>query len=199
MDNLIERASKLDKKTDGKTVLIASTWDKRGCLRTYGADFIIKIANAGYNVIVRPHPYSYVYEADFISALQKDLQEYQNIKFDDEVDNLKSLARADILVADVSGVRFDYVLAFNRPVISLELGDEDNEDYEYKDLDSYWNVEIGKKLGAYIKRNEIEKIVEKINENISRNSLLDIDPIVTNIGSSAKVIAQQIAEIIEKD
>ncbi|MDR1952241.1 MAG: CDP-glycerol glycerophosphotransferase family protein [Elusimicrobiota bacterium] len=195
MDNLIAKASRLDIKTDGKTVLIASTWDKRGCLKTYGADFIKQIAQAGYNVIVRPHPYSYVFEPDFIDKLAGQLKDFTNIKFDDEIDNLKSLARADVLVSDVSAVRFDFLFAFDRPIISLETGYENYDQYEYADLGYCWDVEIGKDLGAYVKKDEIGNIVEKIKGCINNKASIDKDSIVTNIGLSAEIIARQITDI----
>jgi hypothetical protein len=199
MDNLIKRATELDQHTDGKTVLVASTWDKRGLLRTYGSGFIKAIAAAGYNVIVRPHPYSYVFEADFINGLKEELKNLENVSFDDEIDNLKSLARADILIADVSGVRLDFIFAFNRPVISLETGFEGYDEYEYSDLESYWDVEIGKKMGAFLKKDEVGAIVEKIKENIGKSpSDIDKESIVANIGSSASIIADQIVEITNR-
>jgi hypothetical protein len=196
MDNLIKRAEDLNIRTDGKTVLIASTWDKRGILRTYGSDFIEKIANAGYNVIVRPHPYSYVYEPDFINKLQKDLSMYGNIVFDEEVDNLLSMAKADVMISDVSTVRFDYYIVFGRPIISLDTDFEQySKEYEYSDLDEYWDVEISDKLGMYLKKEEVPQIVAKIAETIDKKSneaRVDKDEIVANIGNSATIIAKQI-------
>ncbi|MDR3071318.1 MAG: CDP-glycerol glycerophosphotransferase family protein [Endomicrobium sp.] len=200
MDDLIKRATDLDIKTDGKTVLIASTWDKRGILRTYGADFIEKIAKAGYNVIVRPHPYSYVYELDFINKLQKDLSLYENIVFDKEVDNLLSMAKADVMISDVSLVRFDYYIVFGRPIISLDTDYEQYyQEYEYSDLDEYWDIKISDKLGVYLKKEEVFQIVEKIAEVIGTRlskERVDKNALVANIGSSAEVIAGQIMEML---
>ncbi|MDR3257128.1 MAG: CDP-glycerol glycerophosphotransferase family protein [Endomicrobium sp.] len=201
MDKLIERAAKLNSQTDGKTVLIASTWDKRGLLKTYGKELIEKIAQAGYNVIVRPHPYSYIYELDFINQLQEDLVSYKNIKFDKEVDNLLSMAKADVMVSDVSLVRFDYCFAFGRSVISLDTDYEKySQEYEYSDLYGYWDVKISDKLGIYLTREEVTNtnVIEKIKEIIDKKSekiKIDKDKIIANVGISAKVIAEQIIDI----
>jgi hypothetical protein len=197
MDNLIKRASSLDAVRDAKTILIASTWDKMSCLKVYGAGFIIDIAQAGFNVIVRPHPHSYIYEKDFIEKLQQQLKPYTNIKFDDEIDNLKSLARADILISDISGVRFDFLFAFFRPIISLETGQADITNYEYADLDRFWDYEISESLGGYIRKDEIDGIVGKIKDLIGKKPAVDKDKIIANVGSSAKVIAGQIAKMIK--
>jgi hypothetical protein len=201
IDNLIERAAKLDSQTDGKTVLIASTWDKRGILKTYGKDLIEQIAVAGYNVIVRPHPYSYIYELDFINQLKEDLSAYKNIKFDKEVDNLLSMAKADVMVSDISLVRFDYFFAFARPIISLDTSYEKySQEYEYSDLNIYWDVEVSDKLGTYLTKEEVAnaEVVEKIKEVITKKSekiKIDKDKIVANIGSSAQVIAEHLGAI----
>jgi hypothetical protein len=200
IDDLIKRAAKLNVKTDGKTVLIASTWDKRGILRTYGAEFIEKIAKAGYNVIVRPHPYSYVYELDFINKLQKNLSPYENVIFDKEVDNLLGMAKADIMISDVSSVRLDYYFIFGRPVISLDTDYKDHAcEYEYSDLDAYWNVEISDKLGMYLKQEEVFQIVEKIAETLDKKSnkvRFDRNEIIANVGNSAEVIAEQVVNFV---
>ncbi|MDR3049631.1 MAG: CDP-glycerol glycerophosphotransferase family protein [Elusimicrobiota bacterium] len=198
IDNLVKRAAQLDQNTNGKTVLIASTWNKRGVLRTYGSKFIIDIAKDGYDVIVRPHPYSFVFEPDFIETLKNELKNYDNVKFDDEIDNLKSLARADILVSDVSSVRLDYFFAFNRPSISLETPDELKDEYEYGDLESFWSLDISKSIGVYVKKEEIGQIKEKIKE-LSKVNMVNKESIVANIGNSAEIIAEQISKLITED
>jgi CDP-glycerol glycerophosphotransferase (TagB/SpsB family) len=201
MDKLIERAAKINSQTDGKTVLIASTWDKRGVLRTYGKDLIEQIAKSGYNVIVRAHPYSYIYESNFINKLQEELVSYENIKFDKEMDNLLSMAKSDVMISDVSMVRFDYFFAFGRPVISLDTSYEKySQEYEYSDLDGYWDVKVSDKLGTYITKEEVidTKVIEKIEEFIAKKSEkmeINKDKIIANIGNSAEVIAEQIIDI----
>ncbi|GHT56196.1 CDP-glycerol glycerophosphotransferase [Endomicrobiia bacterium] len=201
MDRLIERAAKLGSQTDGKTVLIASTWDKRGLLRTYGKELIKKIAQAGYNVIVRPHPYSYVYESDFINQLQEELASDENIKFDKEVDNLLSMAKSNIMISDISMVRFDYCFAFGRPVISLDTDyEKHSQEYEYSDLDGYWDIKVSDKIGVYLKKEEVTytKVMEEIEKLIDKKSEkieIDKDRIIANTGSSTQVIAKQIVDI----
>ncbi|MDR3243487.1 MAG: CDP-glycerol glycerophosphotransferase family protein [Elusimicrobiota bacterium] len=195
IDDLVERASKIKQETNGKTILVASTWNKRGCLQTYGAPFIISMAKAGYDIIVRPHPYSYTFEPDFIEKLKNDLKSYPNIVFDDEIDNLKSLAKADILVSDVSSIRLDYFFAFKRPSISLETIDEINGEYEYDDLDSFWSKDISNSIGVYVSKDDIGKIVDKIKE-ASSMPLIDKESIVANIGSSTSIITEQIISLM---
>ena len=186
LDSLIERAAKLQNNTDGKTILVASTWGDRGLLKTYGSKFILDLANAGYNVIVRPHPYSYIYEKEFIDDLQKKLP---NIPFSTEIDNLSVLSKADILVSELSGVRLDYYLAFKRPVISLESGESD--EFELNE----WLVKtIGNEIGISVKKEDVKNLPQ-IAKSLSKRKLIDENSILANIGKSKTVIADYLANV----
>jgi hypothetical protein len=183
LDTLIENAKSMQNDTDGKTILIASTWGNRGILKSYGSKFILDLANAGYNVIVRPHPYSYVCEKDFIETLQ---QELPGIPFSTEIDNLSVLSKADILISELSGVRFDFYLAFKRPVISLECGKLD--EYEHNE----WLVEISEEIGVYVKKEDIEKLPQ-IAKNLSNRILINENSILANIGKSKITIVDYLS------
>jgi hypothetical protein len=169
--------------TDGKTILVASTWGDRGILKTYGSKFILDLANSGYNMIVRPHPYSYVCEKDFIESLQKELP---NIPFNTETDNLSVLAKADILISELSGVRFDFYLAFKRPVISLET--ETNKEYEYDE----WLINVSNDIGIYVKKENIGNL-PRIAKNAAECKLINANSILSNIGESKMAVADYLA------
>jgi len=186
LDSLIERSAKLQSNTDGKTILVASTWGDRGLLKTYGSKFILDLANAGYNVIVRPHPYSYIYEKDFIENLQKEMP---GIEFSTEIDNLSVLAKADILISELSGVRLDFYLAFKRPVISLECGMSD----EFEQNEWLVNI-IGNEIGISVKKEDAENL-PKIVKGLSERKLIDENSILANIGKSTTIIADYLESL----
>jgi hypothetical protein len=185
LDTLIENAKSMQNKTDGKTILIASTWGSGGILKSYGSKFILDLANAGYNVIVRPHPYSYVCEKDFIENLQKELP---NIPFSTEINNLSVLSKADVLISELSGVRLDFYLAFKRPVISLESGKRD--EYEHDE----WSVEISEDIGVYVKKEDVENLPQIV-KSLSERKLIDESSILANIGKSKTAIADYLFSI----
>jgi len=185
LDTLIENAKSLQNQTDGKTILIASTWGSGGILKNYGSKFILNLANAGYNVIVRPHPYSYVCEKDFIENLQKELP---NIPFNTEINNLSVLSKADILISELSGVRLDFYLAFKRPVISLESGKRDEWEHDE------WLVEISKDIGIFVKKEDVENLPQIV-KNLSQRKLIDENSILLNIGSSKIAIADYLCSL----
>jgi hypothetical protein len=144
------------------------------------------LANAGYNVIVRPHPYSYVCEKDFIESLQKELP---NIPFSTEINNLPVLSKADILISELSGVRLDFYLAFKRPVISLESGKRD--EYEHDE----WSVEISEDIGIFVKKDEVKNLPQIV-KNLSQRKLIDANSILLNIGRSKIAIADYLETLV---
>jgi len=185
LDTLIENAKALQNKTDGKTILIASTWGSGGILKIYGSKFILALANAGYNVIVRPHPYSYVCEKDFIENLQKELP---NIPFNTDINNLAVLSKADILISELSGVRLDFYLAFKRPVISLESGKRDEWEHDE------WSVDISEHIGIFVKKEDVQNLPQIV-KNLSQRKLIDENSILLNIGKSKTVIADYLCSL----
>jgi hypothetical protein len=191
MDSMIEKAKTLQNQTDGKTILVASTWNKRGCLQIYGSKFIKDLSNAGYNVIVRPHPYSYIHEKEFMENLQRELPD---IVFSREIDGLSVLAKADILISDISGIRLDFYLCFNRPVISLESDIGLSNEYEQADLPKNFDIEISGGIGIYVKKEEIENLPQIV-KNIGQAKLIDKNAILSNIGKSKLILADYLESI----
>jgi hypothetical protein len=201
-DAMCERAAGLSaagvkRGVEPRTVLVASTWNKRGCLQTYGASFIIALSEAGFDVIVRPHPYSWRYEAEFIAKLKMELSKCGNVVFDDSIDNIASLARADVLVSDISGVRLDFFLLFGRPVVSLECDCAVYDDYEQSELSFNWDVEVSSKIGVYLKRGEIGSLPDVV-KNIGEVKLTRLEDIIMNIGVSKTKIADGIERIVRE-
>ncbi|MDR1136816.1 MAG: CDP-glycerol glycerophosphotransferase family protein, partial [Synergistaceae bacterium] len=59
LDNLASKIKNPLPPTDSSTILIAPSWGTKSCLSVYGGDFIKVLAAAGFNIILRPHPYSW--------------------------------------------------------------------------------------------------------------------------------------------
>jgi hypothetical protein len=190
LDSLAARAKAMQNKTDGKTILVASTWGERGALKTYGSDFILKLSELGYHVVVRPHPYSKIHAPDFLEQLQKELP---GIPFDYSIDNLEALSKADILVSDISGVRLDFFLCFGRPVVSLECDAAANAEYEHNE----WLIDISSQIGAFVRRQEIDSLPQVV-QNIHKLPLVDRESILLNFGTSKTAIADYLEALLCK-
>ena len=66
IDHLIK--SKKATSFSKTTILIASSWGNKGCLRNYGIKFIKELSKKEYDIIVRPHPQSLINEKRFINS-----------------------------------------------------------------------------------------------------------------------------------
>ena len=105
-----------------RTILVAPTWGRNGLLTRTGSLVPKLLASAGYHVILRPHPQSFISDREVMERVAADLQTCKNVEWDRNPDGFSSLSRASLMVSDVSGVIFDFAFVFLRPVISVGNG-----------------------------------------------------------------------------
>ncbi len=85
-----------------------------------------------------------------IEMRQEELKKYTNVSFDSIIDGSISMGKADVLISDKSGVRFDFALLYERPVITIDAPLKDVEQYEYAELKECWEDSIQEQLGAVV-------------------------------------------------
>jgi len=168
-DNL-ESKSNIDaikwRKSDRKTVLIAPTWGQNGLLTRCGEAVLSTLLDSEqYNIIVRPHPQSRVVEAELLSTLKEKFSKYGNqIVWDDAPSGFESLASADIMVSDFSGVIFDFALVFEKPVIVISF-DLSLKGLDANDLDGgLWELRKLDQIGRKIDLQDISTLPLQIEE-----------------------------------
>ena len=147
--------------TNGKTVLIAPSWGTKSCIFLHGIDFIKKLAEAGFDIILRPHPQSLLVEQKLIADMHKNLDSYSNIIWDYERDGTRSMERSDLLISDVSAIRMDYALLYQRPVITLDMPVNDPEQWELGDIGEAWIDTVVDRIGKKLDKSTIGNIVEE--------------------------------------
>ncbi|MCH8864457.1 MAG: hypothetical protein IIB13_03715 [Chloroflexi bacterium] len=105
----------------GKTVLIAPSWGVANTLETYGELLTEVLLEAGYNVIVRPHPETVRRSPDLMTLFSSRFG--GNLKFTLETSVITddSLLRADVLICDISGIALEYAFGTERPVLFLDV------------------------------------------------------------------------------
>ena len=93
MDLLQARVSTTDCSDDdnGTRVLIAPTWGANGLLSRFGATLPQTLLDAGYEVILRPHPQSYISEKETLDRLTDELTGYPNLTWDESTDAFESM------------------------------------------------------------------------------------------------------------
>lgn len=179
------------------TVLLAPTWGRNGMLTRIGPDVPKVLAEAGFHIIFRPHPQCYVSEKDLIGRLEKELSSYPNLEWDRNPDGIASLARADILVSDLSGIIFDYVFGFLRPVIAV-TDTPVREGFEAFDIPhELWDFELIDQVGCRIGSADLDRLpalVERyVQDRTMHARILELrDRHLANYGCSAGPIAEEI-------
>lgn len=195
---LANRPSK--NNSGGPTVLIAPSWGPNGALNRFGSQPIKLLLDAGYDVIVRPHPQSYRVEKEMIRQLRNELKDYASLEWDSNADGFESLYNSDVLVSDWSGVIFDYALIFEKPVITLKC-DINFLGMEANDLPhELWELTLLDQIGRQIDAAQMERLPGLIDEILKDNDRAGTfkalrERHIFNFGSCGEVAAQQILEI----
>lgn len=174
------------------TILIGPSWGAKGLLVEYGTGFICLLADAGFNVIVRPHPQSYIAEVKFIEHCMDETAKYKNVVWDAETIGTKSMLASDLLISDTSSIRFDYAFLYEKPVITLDIPHEKQLEYEGQYMEEIWTDTAAKRLGRVLGHGDIENIVTIVRDVLSSGATTDIrifrDETIVNLGSSANAI-----------
>ena len=202
LDYLIQKKDN-NNNNNRKTVLIGSSWGDKGCLKNYGFEFIRRLSEKKFNIIIRPHPYSMKIEKTFILNLKKQLEKINNIKWDESINPSKSMNESDILISDTSSLRFDFLLIHKKPVITLEIKKNDMLGYERKYLSKNWTDTSSFEIGPVITKKTIDQIDEKILlllNNFDRSKIDNyISKTIYNFGTGSDSIANYFEKLKTND
>ena len=174
MDYYAKKLPELKIQPSGYTVLVAPSWGPFSLLNRYGREILDKLSATDYNVIVRPHPQSLIVDKELVDNLMNKYRDCKNISWDFSSENIKTLAKADVMVSDFSCVMLDYAFLFNRPFVYVDT-DINLEALDSVDLDKQppWRYGIMEQLGRKFvpDRDKMENITEFINEVIRDENL----------------------------
>ncbi len=177
-----------------KTILIGSSWGDKGLLKVYGTEFITKLAAYGYEIIIRPHPQSFISELDLIKKLKGETKNFNNIHWDDSISPVESMKKADILISDTSSLRFDFAFIYNKPVITLKIETEEMPGYERDELDSIWMEYAEKEIGPILTKESLDMIkdyIEKALTEFNAHRILKFrNETIVNYGKAGEAIAE---------
>ena len=177
------------------TVLLAPSWGEKGFLKVLGTDFIEKLAEKNFNLILRPHPQSLKVEQKLLLKIEEKLKKYKNLVWDFNPDGTNSLQAADIMISDTSGVRLDFAFVYQKPFITIPsvFSSEAMKEFEIADLGFSWMEDNIKDIGYTLNDNEIdcldEIILKVLNEKGDQEILEFRSKNVYNWGNSGEIIA----------
>ena len=155
------------------TVLVSPTWGPSALLFKYGEKLLNPLVKTGWRIIVRPHPQSKKSEK---AMLEKLTQRYsEKIIWDYEPENIYSLAKADVMISDFSGIIFDYVFLRDKPVFyvnqGIDLRPYDADDLGDDVIEKLWQFRVIKEIGIELKEECFENIGEYIKNASDSESL----------------------------
>lgn len=165
LDKMKERLDAVGNiKNEKPKVLLAPSWGPSAIFSKFGGQIIDELLKTGYNIIIRPHPQSYISEKEMIDNLMKKYPESDRIEWNRDNDNFEVLRRSDIMISDFSGVMFDFSLVFDKPLIYTDV-EFDPAPYDAWWLDEeLWTFRVLPKLGLKLTKenmNDIGQLIER--------------------------------------
>ena len=203
VDGLVERARKAAPPEEG-TVIVALTCGRNGFLTRTVAMIPTMLAQAGFRVILRPHPQSFVSEPELMEKLAQELAPFDNIEWDRQPDGFASLARAQLMVSDISGVIFDFAFVFLRPVVSVGAGPLKDGFEAWEIPHEAWEMSALDTLGKRILPGEENSVVDAVrsllaSEDRAREKILSLrEQNVVNFGEAGMPIAKALVAEVER-
>ncbi len=195
LDEMIRECQEKDneefKAKRKNTVLVAPSWGPKSCLNVYGTAFIDDLLQAGFNVILRPHPQSFKVEKRFITDV---IERFKGrITVDRSSDFVETMLSSGVLVSDASSIRMDFAFTQNRPVITLSVPLKDLKSFEADTLGPAYTETIAKEIGLVIHPGENTNVVKAvqtlINDDSKTREIRELfQGLVANQGCCAKAI-----------
>lgn len=122
------------RRSNDFTVLYAPTWgENRSSLFTYGIKIIDTLIAHNIKVILRLHPQTYVSHKKIAERLHKKYDKLQSVYFDSGPTCIDAIVNSDILIADFSGMVFDYAYLSDKPIL-LAADKSEYEGYEVNNI-----------------------------------------------------------------
>jgi hypothetical protein len=159
------------------TVLVSPSWGKSALLSRYGEKLLDPLTRTGWRIIIRPHPQSKKSESVLLDRLAKKYKDRENVEWDYERENIYSLAKADLMISDFSGIIFDYAFLRDKPVMYVNQGmdlrpyDADDicsDDAGNTDIQKLWQFAALSQFGIELKEemfDDIGDVIQKASDN----------------------------------
>ena len=141
-----------------KTILVAPSWGVNSLLHRFGKPLLEALRETGCHVIVRPHPQMLVNEKEFMADLQTAFPADDSFEWNTDNDNFEALYRADLLISDFSGIIFDFVLAFDKPLIYTDTEFDDARLDCWWVEETPWTFQVLPKIGRVLKEENLSQI-----------------------------------------
>jgi len=157
------------------TILVSPSWGPSAILSRFGEKLLNPLVKTGFRIIVRPHPQSKKSESLMLEKLHAVYKDASNMVWDYESENIYSLAKANIMISDFSGIIFDYAFLFDRPILYVKEG-FDLRPYDANDLgddaaEKLWQFRTLREIGVELKEEYFDSISDVIQKAADSSDL----------------------------
>jgi CDP-glycerol glycerophosphotransferase (TagB/SpsB family) len=157
------------------TVLVSPSWGPSALLSRFGEKLLDPLVKTGFHIIVRPHPQSKKSESSILEKLTLKYKDIPNFEWDYKPENIFSLSKANIMISDFSGIIFDYVFLFDKPIIYVKQGFDlrpyDADDLGDDTVEKLWQFMSLKEIGLELREEDFLNITEVINNATDNKEL----------------------------
>jgi YidC/Oxa1 family membrane protein insertase len=202
LDAIIDAAASRPRRepvSDPPIVLVAPSWGPTCIVETCGEPLVRTLLDAGYEVILRPHPETAKRTPHAIPALTDAFGSHPRFTLDTGIAGQESLHRSDLMVSDWSGAALEYAFGLERPVLFVDVPRKvNNPDYETLGIVPF-EVTVRDQIGRIVAPDRMGDVPTLVDEMVrgaddyrERIRAARSDN-VFNVGTSGKVGAELIA------
>ena len=206
LEALIEAGRGLEERPLGTppTLLVAPTWGPTSLFARCGPELVHGLLDAGFRVIARPH-YETVRQApEVVASLHARCAGHPRFEYVDQMSDLDTLLRSDLLVSDWSAVAVEYALALGRPVLFVDVPARvRNPHYRELGLEPL-EIALRTRVGDVLPLDALHEAPARIEKLLADRSgfaerMIGLrSELVFNLGASARVGARHIARIADE-
>jgi hypothetical protein len=197
-EELLARRLQATSLSGDPVVLVAPSWGPLSMFEAFGTGFVAAIARR-YRVIVRPHPQMKVSQPELYGQILA----LEGVEVDTERTPATAMARAHVLLSDISGISHEFAFIYERPVVVIDraqaVGGLEGEvlggDSELKQRCAGFIVPVPPA--------EMPNIVDHLGAALANHSTARIaevrSQLVYNFGNASEVAADQLAAIFHRE
>lgn len=172
LDEMLKRKEQTPRPVNDRlTVLLAPSWGASSILVKYGEKVIESLLATGYKVIIRPHPQSATSDKAVIDPMKEKYPDSDDLTWNYDNDNFDVLNEADIMISDFSGVIFDFILVFDKPLIYADTS-FDKSPYDAAWLEEEpWVFGILPQVGVPLTEEDLPRMKDVIDAAVKSEEL----------------------------
>lgn len=184
---------------DPPVVLVAPSWGPNCIIETCGSELVSVLLDAGYHVVVRPHPMTRKKSPDALDALVSRFGAHPRFELDDKIAAQDSLHRSDLMVSDWSGAALEYAFGLERPVLFVDVARKvNNPRYEELAIEPF-EVSVRERIGRVASPDALEEVPAAIAGLLAAPDAFAAEirrvreENIFNVGRSGRIAAEVIA------